>query len=113
MSSRTQFVRKHFAQPQRYLRKDFGVRVRADIVAAITEGAPFSRVLDAGCGDGRISLTLVERGHRVTFLDSSGEMLRLARAHVATLPEGKAKFIQGMLNALSADRAKFDVILCL
>lgn len=42
-----------------------------------------SRVIDFGCGDGRITTYLAAAGHRVTGCDYSYEALRLARQHPA------------------------------
>ena len=45
-------------------------------VNTLTSGAP---ILDLCCGTGRVSAVLVDRGFRVTGVESSGEMLRYAR----------------------------------
>ena len=37
------------------------------------------RVLDAGCGTGRVAVELAARGHRVTGVDSDASMLEVAR----------------------------------
>ncbi|MFO0808152.1 MAG: class I SAM-dependent methyltransferase [Gemmataceae bacterium] len=42
-----------------------------------------SRVLDLGCGTGRVAVPLAARGDRVTGVDLSLEMLRIARAKAA------------------------------
>lgn len=42
--------------------------------------APGSRVLDAGCGTGRVAVELARRGHRVTGVDNDASMLAEARA---------------------------------
>ena len=42
---------------------------------------PGSRVLDAGCGTGRVGVELARRGHRVTGVDSDPSMLAVARTH--------------------------------
>ncbi len=42
--------------------------------------APGSRVVDAGCGTGRIGIELARRGHRVAGVDLDGSMLAQARA---------------------------------
>src|SRR3954454_14234764 len=36
------------------------------------------RLLDLGCGTGRVAIPLAGRGHRVTAVDLSAEMLRVA-----------------------------------
>ncbi len=43
--------------------------------------APGSRVLDAGCGTGRVAVELHRRGHRVVGVDSDASMLDVARSH--------------------------------
>jgi 2-polyprenyl-3-methyl-5-hydroxy-6-metoxy-1,4-benzoquinol methylase len=39
-----------------------------------------SRVLDAGCGQGRVGASLAARGHRVTGVDADAELILAARA---------------------------------
>jgi SAM-dependent methyltransferase len=43
-----------------------------------------ARVLDNGCGPGRYSLWLAERGHRVSLSDLTPELLTIARERLAT-----------------------------
>jgi SAM-dependent methyltransferase len=53
--------------------------------------APGARVLDAGCGTGiPTARQLIEAGHKVTGLDISEEMLRLARRDV---PEAEFRYL--------------------
>ena len=40
--------------------------------------APGRRTLEVGCGEGRVSRDLVKRGHRVTGVDMSQKLIRLA-----------------------------------
>lgn len=42
--------------------------------------APGSRVLDAGCGTGRVAAVLHERGHTVVGVDADAELVAAARA---------------------------------
>ena len=54
------------------------------------------RVLDIGCGTGRLALALAERGARVWGIDPSEEMLTEARANV----DGKVALKHGRAEAL-------------
>lgn len=51
----------------------------ATFCAALVE--PAARVLDAGCGTGRIAVRLAELGHRCTGVDIDASMLAVARRH--------------------------------
>ncbi|WP_328346088.1 class I SAM-dependent methyltransferase [Micromonospora sp. NBC_00421] len=42
--------------------------------------APRSRILDAGCGTGRVGAALAERGHRVVGVDADPALIEAARA---------------------------------
>jgi len=52
----------------------------AQVVAAVREFLPAAgRILDVGCGYGRIAIPLVELGYEVTGIDISRALLRAAR----------------------------------
>jgi SAM-dependent methyltransferase len=48
--------------------------------ATLVEGYGPGRVLDAGCGTGRVAIELDRRGHQVVGVDLDPEMLAVARA---------------------------------
>ena len=77
--------------------------------AADSVGLPAgSRVLDAGCGTGNLTLPLGERGYDVLALDSSPHMLRRARQKHPHL-----RFQSGDLGGeLPFESASFDAITC-
>jgi 2-polyprenyl-3-methyl-5-hydroxy-6-metoxy-1,4-benzoquinol methylase len=66
------------------------------------------RVIDVGCGDGRLARTLARRGSHVTAIDISPGMIRLARART------DARFAIDYRNANVMtdmdDRETFDVV---
>ena len=52
----------------------------ADTIARLLGAAPGTELLDVPCGGGRLSLTLAQRGYRVTGVDLSREFLDHARS---------------------------------
>lgn len=60
------------------------VHGEAAYVAALVP--PGARVLDAGCGTGRVAIELARRGYDVVGVDSDASMLDVARAHAPDLP---------------------------
>jgi SAM-dependent methyltransferase len=85
------------------------VRRLVPLIRALGFTGPL-RVLDAGCGTGNYARALAQRGFRVVGVDSSGELLRCARAKVPH--EGpRVRFIRADLRTYRPRRA-FDVALC-
>jgi len=69
---------------------------------------PGARVLDAGCGSGRILVPLAKAGHQVTGIECSAEMLDAARRRLAA--DGlHARLVEGDLCA--PPRGRFDVVI--
>ncbi|HET6482851.1 MAG TPA: methyltransferase domain-containing protein [Actinoplanes sp.] len=72
----------------------------------IRGAAPYARrILDLGCGTGRLTAMLAERGYDVVGLDSSAGMLRVAEGRGSS-----ATFVQADILDLP-DLGSFDVIL--
>jgi SAM-dependent methyltransferase len=105
-------ARGFFAEPSRYLRSDAHLVVRERALFELVGSVSGARVLDAGCGDGRLSRPLLERGNDVTFLDLSAEMLSLARARVSPEHEARAHFVEGPLERFEGEPA-YDLVLCI
>ncbi len=73
------------------------------------------RVLDAGCGPGRFSITAARLGARVTVLDLSESQLQIAREKIgqAGLIENVEDFVHGDITDLSVfPDGRFDVVIC-
>lgn len=68
----------------------------------------YPRVLDLGCGRGRHSLKLAERGYRVTGIDLSEEAIRVAELKAKEKFPGKIRFLVGDMREPLPE--KFDAI---
>ncbi|MFB7655478.1 MULTISPECIES: class I SAM-dependent methyltransferase [unclassified Streptomyces] len=65
-------------------------------------------LLDLGCGTGSLSLLAAEQGHRVTGVDQSPAMVKLARAKLAGRD---AVFLEGDAAAPPVGEQRFDAVL--
>lgn len=76
------------------------------------------RLLELGCGTGRISLPLVRAGVRIVGLDRSAAMLALAATRAAALKRrigsrrrGRLALVRGDMRALPFEPGTFDTVL--
>ena len=64
---------------QRLAATGVGVHGEADLIESLLRESGGSRVLDAGCGTGRVAIELAARGFSVVGIDADPSMLRTAR----------------------------------
>ena len=82
------------------------VHGEADLVESLLRETGGSRVLDAGCGTGRVAIELAARGFSVTGMDLDEAMLAAARAKAPDL-----RWILADLSEASAHLdSEFDVV---
>ncbi|MFC3213262.1 class I SAM-dependent methyltransferase [Novosphingobium panipatense] len=82
-----------------------------DALLSALEGESLGGLLDVGTGTGRMAQLLSARAGRVTALDKSPEMLRIARARLQDLPAEKVDLVQGDFTALPFSEDAFDTVL--
>jgi SAM-dependent methyltransferase len=83
------------------------VHGEADLVEALLRESGGTRVLDAGCGTGRVTIEMAERGFSVVGVDVDPDMLSAARAKRPELP-----WVEADLTDLArVVDAEFDVAL--
>lgn len=108
----TQRVRRYFAEPDRYLGHDSRMTIRRVTAGQMVQGVDRSRLLDIGCGDGSMSLPLLDPGADLTLLDFSAPMLERAKANIPPGLEHQVTTVCGDLHEFSPDR-RYTLVLCL
>lgn len=105
-----------YRHPEEYDREHLDNNQDVGFYTALVQRLRPKRVLELGCGTGRITLPLAEAGSRLGFdvvgLDSQSEMLDTARKHLQELPaevHQRVRFLQGDLRTWIAE-VKFDLI---
>lgn len=81
-------------------------RYESFLLARLPE--PPGSVLDVGCGAGRLAREVARRGGRVTAIDASPEMIRLARARAG---DATIEFLCGDFAVHPFDPGRYDVVL--
>jgi SAM-dependent methyltransferase len=66
---------------------------------------PVNRTLEVGCGEGRVSRDLAARGHRVTAIDASPTLIRLAND-----ADPSSTYLQSDAAALPFASESFDLV---
>ena len=82
------------------------VHGEADLVDGLLRESGGTRVLDAGCGTGRVAIELAARGYRVTGVDVDPAMLSTARAKAPQLPWLEAD----LADLATAIEDEFDLV---
>lgn len=83
------------------------IDIEQPIVQRILAGLPVGVALDAACGTGRHAAYLAELGHQVIGVDSSPEMLAVARQKLPNL-----EFREADLHRLPVPDEAVDLIVC-
>ncbi len=73
---------------------------------------PGDRILDVGCGYGRVAIPLALCGYDVVGIDISVPLLEAACRQAASVG-AKAQFVEQNMCSISLPEASFDVVLCL
>ena len=90
---------------------------RADVAFYLEEAeraGASSRVLELGCGTGRLTLPLAQAGHEVTGIDLSPAMLARARAKLAAPPSSvrdRVTLLEGDVSRIElSETPSFDLV---
>src|SRR5579863_9270615 len=113
--SKSASVKAVFEEPVRsYLeRRRHDITIRSETVSSMMEGFEYHSLLDIGCGDGSISLPLLNQGVRMLLLDFSSSMLSLATSRVPPELEANVEIRNGDFMKEPLLPASYDIVLCL
>jgi len=70
--------------------------------------SPAARVLEIGCGTGRATVPLAERGYRITCVELGPQLAAVARRNVAGFPG--VEVVEADFETWQADRAELDAV---
>jgi 2-polyprenyl-3-methyl-5-hydroxy-6-metoxy-1,4-benzoquinol methylase len=108
-------VKAFFEAPEGYFaRRSFDIQIRRTTVDELVGAHRCRNILDVGCGDGSISIPLLDMDERrhLTLLDVSQAMLDRAQSRLSPQQRSRTRVIHTDLLEAGLDQ-KFDLILCL
>lgn len=104
-------VRHVFENAHRYLKsRGVDIRCRVETVRNWAFRVKHDRMLDIGCGDGSISLQLVDKDTHLTQMDLSSSMTAIARSNVPPALADRVEIRNEDFAVASFGDRKFDLI---
>jgi 2-polyprenyl-3-methyl-5-hydroxy-6-metoxy-1,4-benzoquinol methylase len=106
-------VSRYFGDPTNYLDiRRYIIEIRKESVRDFVGNRRLDRILDVGCGDGSISIPLLNAQNRLTLLDVSDRMLAKALSQVSPQLLGNVGTINEDFLSASVE-AGYDLITCI
>ncbi|MCX7638613.1 MAG: methyltransferase domain-containing protein [Cyclobacteriaceae bacterium] len=103
-------VRSFFNCTENYLHRRYGIRLRAEIIRNLLGDVQNKRILDAGCGDGSLSLPFLFE-NQIVFCDLAENMLELVQEKIPVNKLSSVSFFRGSIEDYVPDDV-FDIVLC-
>lgn len=106
-------VKKFFEQTDIYFNYDYNIKIRTETIAEFIEEQHFENVLDMPCGNGFISLKNSRNFNKLTLVDFSENMIKLAKEIAQKETKTPTTFICGDIYETSFNNEAFDLIISL
>jgi ubiquinone/menaquinone biosynthesis C-methylase UbiE len=112
-TNRDEVIKEAFERPQWYLTKTaYNIRVRIETIKEFLGDRKPDNILDIGCGDGSLSLHLLAKSNRITLLDRSTSMLKIAKCSVSAEAQERVTIVNDAFMTAPLAEKSFDMILC-
>ena len=109
---KTEAHNTHSFAPSQFFQRIYLTHIANALDSRFPDGKTF-RILDAGCGDGRICIALAKQGHDVVGVDSSKTAIRNAHANAAGLDASLMLVDSELRQYLSTvEDDHFEVVIC-
>lgn len=99
---------KNYLDPRRYI-----IDVRRACVKDFVKGRDLHQMLDIGCGDGSISIPLLNERNRLTLIDISPNMLDRAMSRVSDSLQANVETIHRDFLEVPLKPSAYNLILCI
>ncbi|MGD1082956.1 MAG: class I SAM-dependent methyltransferase [Candidatus Sulfotelmatobacter sp.] len=106
-------IKAFFTDSDWYLQKRrYNIAIRAETVQEFLKTNHFDSILDIGCGDGSLSLPLLNSGRRLTLLDISSKMLSIAQSRVPTKLQKNVETVNDEFMRAKLENNSYDLVIC-
>ncbi len=106
-------IKEAFEQPNWYLDgTKYNIQLRAETIREFMGDQKIGSILDIGCGDGSLSLPLLNADSRLTLLDQSQTMLGIARSRVPVDSSSRVQTMNNSFMEATLEPQSFDLVLC-
>src|SRR5258708_3026454 len=106
-------VMRAFEQPEWYLtRTEFNITIRIETIAEFVGRESWESILDIGCGNGSLSLHLLNADNHLTLLDRSKTMLKIASSRIRGGLSSRVDKVNGDWMQGKFQPHSFDLIIC-
>jgi len=104
-------VRDSFNKTERYLNCNTSILVRVNLIKNMTKCISYDNIIEIGCGDGSIGLSILEDHKELTLLDISENMIGRAKENTPSRLTRKVEYIVGDIFEYRLGK-KYDLVIC-